>query len=124
MTNYGNGSYFERRVLGILEHDGYTVVRSAGSHGVADVIGLKAFEIVLVQCKAGAGTCPLPEWNRLYAVADSLRGSMDVAVVPVLATRTVGGRVVWTELLGTVAPRQARPGRPWHPDRVTGNVAP
>ena len=39
MTNYSKGANFERRVKRYLESCGYYVVRSAGSHGVLDLVG-------------------------------------------------------------------------------------
>ena len=49
--NYRRGSAFERRVKEMLELEGYYVVRSAGSHGVADLVAVKPGEVLFVQCK-------------------------------------------------------------------------
>ena len=49
--NYRRGSAFERKVKEMLELDGYYVVRSAGSHGVADLVAVKPGEVLFVQCK-------------------------------------------------------------------------
>lgn len=46
------GDYFERRTRAALEADGWLVVRSAGSLGVADLVALKAGHTTrLVNCK-------------------------------------------------------------------------
>jgi len=49
--NYINGSKFERKVKGELEKAGYLCFRTAGSHGVADVIAVEFGSVLLVQCK-------------------------------------------------------------------------
>jgi len=51
MTNYSRGANFERRVRRHLENEGWVVFRSAGSHSPADLIALKAGEVMLVQCQ-------------------------------------------------------------------------
>jgi len=111
-SNYRSGYTFELRIAGILQTNGYYVIRAAGSHGIADLVAMKTGETVFVQCKAGQSKIPLPEWNRLYAVASML------GAIPVLVTRDRLGRVTWTELTGTAAPRETRPGKQWHPDMV------
>lgn len=49
MSNYSRGANFERRVRRHLEDRGWVVFRSAGSHSPADLIALKAGEVMLVQ---------------------------------------------------------------------------
>ncbi len=56
--NYKNGSDFERKVVKFFESKGYLAARSAGSHGMVDVIAIPKFVAgshgdmpVLVQCK-------------------------------------------------------------------------
>jgi Holliday junction resolvase len=51
MSNYSRGANFERRVRKHLEQQGWVVFRSAGSHSPADLIALKAGEVMLVQCQ-------------------------------------------------------------------------
>ena len=52
MTNYERGANFERRVKKEYEKLGYYVMRSAGSHGVADLVALKRNTIpIIIQCK-------------------------------------------------------------------------
>lgn len=50
-NKYQAGANFERRVVKELEAQGWDCFRSAGSHGYADVIALKAGEIRLIQCQ-------------------------------------------------------------------------
>lgn len=47
----GRGANFERRVWKLLERSGYFVVRSAGSHGPADLVAITNGELLLIQCK-------------------------------------------------------------------------
>ncbi len=49
--NYVNGANFERKVKKELEQLGYLCFRTAGSHGVADIIALEHGATTLVQCK-------------------------------------------------------------------------
>ena len=53
MSNYDRGSNFERRVKGYLEVKGWYVMRSAGSHGLVDLIALRQGEVWLIQNKIG-----------------------------------------------------------------------
>ena len=53
MTHYTTGRRIEYRVVEILRSLGYLVIRSAGSHGLVDVVGLRKDGVVLVQCKRG-----------------------------------------------------------------------
>lgn len=54
MTNYRQGRAAEYRSIRVLEAAGYRCVRTAGSHGMWDVIGFGPVDCVLVQCKRGA----------------------------------------------------------------------
>jgi len=51
MSNYSKGANFERRVRKHFEAEGWVVFRSAGSHSPADLIALKAGEVMLIQCQ-------------------------------------------------------------------------
>ena len=48
---YRRGANFERRVRDYFAKQGCAVFRSAGSHSPADLIVLKAGEVILVQCQ-------------------------------------------------------------------------
>lgn len=53
-TNYKRGYAFERRVRIYFEENGFYVVRSAGSHGVADLVAFQRHSNrppILIQCK-------------------------------------------------------------------------
>lgn len=74
VTNYERGRNFEYRVRDFFRDLGYFVVRSSGSHGVADLVCLRSSryslgcDVVLVQCKYGEGYMSkkeLEEFDRL-----------------------------------------------------------
>lgn len=69
MTQYERGRSFEYRVKKHYERKGYFVMRSAGSHGPADLIALKchapAADVILIQCKAGRANPTQKEICRL-----------------------------------------------------------
>lgn len=62
MTNYSRGRAFEYEVMQMFEKAGYITFRTAGSHGIADVIAIRKYdygdsqivtEVLLIQCKYG-----------------------------------------------------------------------
>ena len=57
-TNYQAGASIERRVKEKLEAKGYYVIRSAGSHGVADLVVITPTLVELIQIKAYKGRMP------------------------------------------------------------------
>lgn len=48
---YRKGASFENLVKDILTEDGWVAIRSAGSHGIIDVIGIKVDEKWFIQCR-------------------------------------------------------------------------
>lgn len=50
--NYEKGVRKERKIKAQLEREGYTVLRTAGSHGFADLIAVRSDgKIRFIQCK-------------------------------------------------------------------------
>ena len=49
--NYMSGRRFEYQTMKILEKNGYTALRTAGSHGFADVIAFNEEHVRFIQCK-------------------------------------------------------------------------
>lgn len=111
MTQYARGAVFERKVAGLLADDGYLVVRAAGSHGHADLVALKAGQVVLVQCKT-SGALPPGEWNPFYEAAER------VGAVALLAHRPAPGKVEYRRLTGLKVPRKDAPYEVWTADEV------
>lgn len=50
-SNYVKGVAFERSIVKKLEAQGFYAVRSAGSHSMADVVGVKNGLVKLIQAK-------------------------------------------------------------------------
>ncbi len=67
--NYQSGRRFEYKVKKLYEKAGYTVLRTSGSHGFADLIAVKQDIkicdriIVFIQCKNRKAT--RKEWEKL-----------------------------------------------------------
>lgn len=111
MTQYGRGYSFERKVAGDLESDGYWTIQSRGSHGLADVVGIKEGEVVLVQCKLGS--IPGTEWNELYVLASRL------GCLGIVADRPSRGTIRYRWVTGYhVSGSRVWPCELWTADRV------
>ena len=84
------GDYFERRTRDGLTADGWLVVRSGGSLGVADLVALRAdFEPLLISCKKHGRL----DRAELFALCDA---AIRAGAVPVLACQKRPG---WAELV-------------------------
>jgi Holliday junction resolvase len=82
MTSYGQGTYYEKRTAERLRDDGYFVLESRGSHGPADLVAVKAGQVLLVQVKKGSATLSDEAWNVLFAEARRVRALPLVADWP------------------------------------------
>lgn len=49
--NYQRGVRFERMIIESLVENGYSALRTAGSHGFADVVGMNALYVRMIQGK-------------------------------------------------------------------------
>jgi len=65
VTNYSSGRRYEWKTQRVLEAAGYVTLRTAGSHGAVDVIGISASDIVLVQVKSGPSRPPVRVFEEL-----------------------------------------------------------
>lgn len=111
MSNYRNGVYLEVRSKELLAEAGYLVVRAAGSHGLADLVGLHPDRPpVMVQCKTSGGMSH-GDWNRLYATAHH------VHAVPLVSRWNLTHRkIVWAEVCGLHEERSRQwPMQEWSP---------
>ena len=91
MTNYSKGADFERKCLKALHELGWGACRSAGSHGLVDVVAWFGHTVLMVQCKINGRLDP-GEWNELFNEAK------ETGAVPILAMRA-SGKIVWRRLL-------------------------
>lgn len=57
--NYNRGRANEYKAMRILEKAGYNVFRSAGSHGVFDIIAYNSNGLRLIQCKTNDHVTPM-----------------------------------------------------------------
>jgi len=69
--NYRKGARFENRVKGHLEGEGYYAIRSAGSHGLADVVAfsLRHGEVMLIACRTDRSRYSFKEAHELWVLA-------------------------------------------------------
>lgn len=106
MTRYSSGRAFEWRVLHALEDAGWIPMRSAGSHGIADLVAFCDHRVAVIQCKTD-GALYGEQYNALASLAGPAR------VIPVLAQSAKEGRrsiiQAWELLgprIGRAAPRK------------------
>ena len=90
MTQYSRGTRFEYRVRDKLLEDGWTVVRSAGSHTPIDIVSFRNGEVLIIQCKLHGA---LTKGERV-ALLDIAREN---DLVPMLA-HSVNHRIVMEEI--------------------------
>ena len=58
MTNYEKGANAEREAKSLLEMLGYQVMRSAGSHGIWDIVACHPTHVRLIQVKVEGAMTP------------------------------------------------------------------
>ena len=79
MHPYKKGRQFEYVVKKKFEKRGYYVVRSAGSHGVFDLIAIKKGEVLGIQCKLG--NVSKDEIKKMKEIGEKY------GIIPVIATK-------------------------------------
>lgn len=113
MSHATIGTYFERVVRADLERNGYWTVRSAGSHGCADIVALKYRQVLLVQCKSATKPPEHAGWNELY------RTARRVHAVPLWVDKPGRGKIRYRWIMGIHSPSSRDwPSLPWTPDDV------
>jgi Holliday junction resolvase len=93
-SNAQRGTYLERVAMDRLVDAGYCVLRSAGSHGIADLIAVKPGVVLLVQSKIRASLLGSREWQELWDL------SVRAGALPILAHRPTPRTVAFARLLG------------------------
>jgi Holliday junction resolvase len=129
VSGYRDGADLERAVKHYLEDNGYSlVIKSGGSKGKVDVIGLKRGETVLVQCKRhiitkegwrlGRGAAAMSPADRM----ELRRLALVLGAVPLLAVWVKEGNAAreigFTELT-SMGPAG---NRPWTPDHALSSA--
>jgi Holliday junction resolvase len=69
VSGYARGVAAEKRTAAQLRKDGYFVMESRGSHGVADLVAAKPGQVLLIQVKGGEARLDGTWWNELHHVA-------------------------------------------------------
>jgi Holliday junction resolvase len=118
-SGYRNGADLERAVKHYLEDNGYVlVIKSGGSKGKVDVIGLKRGETVLVQCKRSGEIRPA-ERTALRQLA------LDLGAIPIVARWYKEGNAARTIAFIELTSMGPAGNRLWTPDHaITGALAP
>lgn len=116
MSSYTRGYYYEKRAARALRDDGYFVVESRGSHGVADLVALKVRQALMVQVKSGKARLCHREWNGLYEAAQA------AGAIPVVADWPSRGRLRLVEITGPHRRRSRLwPSRAFTTDLIAGS---
>ena|SRR5215813_5141578 len=68
---------YENELMGKLERQGYVCVRSAGSHGYADLVAIDAFWVRVIQVKS---TIALDRPGNVTVFADAIMGLFHVPI--------------------------------------------
>lgn len=98
---YNKGVKLERDVVELFKSVGFTACRTAGSHGLYDVIAvsLNKERVYFISCKL-RGALPTEEWNELVLHAQLYGG------VAILASKHPAGGVKLEWLVTTKKPRE------------------
>lgn len=75
---YAKGAKFEREIADILLEDNWLAVRSAGSHGIVDVLAVKQGVIWFIQCRTN-GNLTEVEAKELLIIAKEHNGTAILA---------------------------------------------
>lgn len=99
-NRYDRGADWERDFEKFLQSQGWTTIRSAGSHGVVDIIAgrftfnplapTKSHRRIVVQCKSGKSKLKVQEKEAL------LKDGVTFDATPMLAQRIGRIRKYWT----------------------------
>lgn len=99
MSGYARGVAAEKRTAAQLRKDGYFVVESRGSHGVADLLACKPGQVLLVQVKTGEGRLDGAWWNDLHDAASR------AGALPIVADWPKRGHLRLRQITGQHQPR-------------------
>jgi Holliday junction resolvase len=109
VSSYDDGVRVEHAVIHDLQENGYDTVRAASSKGFADVVAVKAGQILFVNCKRTTPPGPV-EREKLLRVAGHLPG----IALPIVALKPLRQPLQYRVLLG-VAPKA---WAVWTPDEA------
>ena len=112
MSGYEDGRRVEWAVVHDLQANGYETTRAASSKGVADVIAIKAGQVLLVNVKRTTPPGPCERKN-LLRIAAMLPGH----ALPIVALKPKGQRLAYRRLWGS-GPKAWTAWSPDFPDMV------
>jgi len=119
VTAYALGVAAEKRTADRLRDDGYFVMESRGSHGVADLMAAKAGQVLLIQVKRGTARLDDAWWNELAAAA------AEAGALPIVADWPKRGHLRLRRITGQHQPRsKAWPCAVFVTDEVEAGGAP
>jgi Holliday junction resolvase len=119
MTSYRRGVYREMQTAAALMDDGYMVLTSRGSHGVADLVAIKLGQVLAVQVKTGDAELRDTWFNELFAVAT------EHGAIPIIADWPKRGTLRLRRITGRHAPRSPRwPVEPFTTDEIAERADP
>ena len=111
MTQYSDGRKLEYAAAADLRANGYVVMRTAGSHGPADLIAIKPGELLFVQCKLDGYLTP-DERAKLQTLA------LMVDAVAVVARWVKDGRAARQVGYWHARPAPGYAQQAWTPDHA------
>ena len=92
--NYLVGRNFEYKLATFFRRKGFFVVRSAGSHGVADLVAhKKGGKPLFIQAKAGKGGITVKEQNELFKIA------FEADAIPIVALKEGRTPIVYKRII-------------------------
>lgn len=94
LTNYSRGYAFENWLCRELGDQGFDAVRTAGSHGVFDILAFDENRFVLIQCK----TTRSKTWNYKKDIEKLMLTSVPANTVKLLAVKQL--RLLWLGHIG------------------------
>jgi len=92
---YVRGRAFEYKIATIFRRKGYYVMRSAGSHGPADLIAVKkGYLSLMIQCKTGETKISMQERDIFYLA------SKEAGVIAIVASKVSRKPTEYVRLVG------------------------
>jgi len=108
-ANYRRGADLERAAKHYLEDNGYYVIKSAGSKGIADLVAIKPGETLYVQCKLDGYLTPAERVSFRQAALTS-------GAAPIVARWVKEGRAARTLGFRELTSMGPAGNRDWTPD--------
>ena len=109
MSGYSDGRKLEYAAMLDLTENGYWTIRAAGSKGAADIVAIKAGQLIFIQCKRSGVMAPA-ERAVLLDLATMFKG------IPLCARWVKAGRAARTVEFRQLTGPGPKDWRPWSAD--------